>query len=211
MLPRMLFMGNKRGPTWAEARERLCRREQPLLRWHLQHAGHLHRGPGNEKNNANHCHGGLAGVDEWLSQPLNTVRSARRTMFLSGHARSTSLHRPRPFLYTLSVTCGRLPVSSGSLGSCPSHMDQAEDTYSFPISLLSNCCCLFSFITPPLPLQKKKKKESLCVSCFCITGYIFLSFETLLCWMTYYECVFLNKALVCYKKQKKKPRGLWHA
>lgn len=77
--------------------ERLCRREQPLLCWHLQHAGHLHRGPGNEKNNANHCHGGLTGVDEWPPQPLNTVRSACRTMFLSGHARSTSLHQPRLF------------------------------------------------------------------------------------------------------------------
>lgn len=82
-------------------------------------------------------------------------------------------------------------------------MDQAEDTYSFPISLLSNCCCLFSFIYPPPP----PKKELSRVSCFCITGYIlFLSFKTLLCWMTYYRCVFLNRALVCCKKKKKKKK-----
>lgn len=75
----------------------VCEGEQPLSRWHLQLAGHLLRGPGNEDDNANHCHGGLTGVDEWPSQALNALSSAHHTMFLSGHARSTSLHQPRPF------------------------------------------------------------------------------------------------------------------
>lgn len=157
----------------AEAREWLCEREQPLLRWHLQHAGHLHRGPGNEDDNANHCHGGLTGVDEWPSQALNTLSSAHHTMFLSGHARSTSLHQPRPFPVHTPSLSGNMCMASCQFRkswfmSQPHWWTRQRILSNFLFPYWSNCCWLFSFIIAP------PKIGSLSVSCFCI-GCFFLS------------------------------------
>lgn len=129
--------------------------------------------PGNEDNNANHCHGGLTGVDEWPSQALNKVSSAHHTMFLSGHARSPSLHQPRPFPVHTPSLSGNMCMPSCQFRKCwfvsqTYYWTRQRILSNFLFPYLGNCCWPFKFIIT-LP-----KRGSSSVSCFSIDCF-FLS------------------------------------
>ena len=79
-----------------------------------------------EGDTANHSHrSGLTGVagEQPAQQCVSILSNAHHTMTLSGHARSISLHQPRPFPLRPhnheAATCVGLPVNSLRFGQCP--------------------------------------------------------------------------------------------
>lgn len=134
---------------------------------------------------------------------------------MPGPQASTS---PALFLYTLHhsvATCVWLPVNSGSLGSCPSHIDGLGRGYLaisyFPIEAIVVGYSHSSLPPPP------KKIGSLSVSCFGI-GCFFLShtqffileilhlhllkiFWSVQQCLSYNECIYCNGALTNVTKR----------